>query len=383
MKRGLTERGAFKILIDHGCDRNMGDIAMVEGVIRQLQKVFPCAKIATIGHPPLSQGIWASYSVAPVEQYAEMAHDFDVLHVAGGGNLTDLFEATVHSRCALIDSFLALGKPIFLSGQQLGPFRNKSVQDKLMQTLKRVTYIGLRDVDSYKLCERSGISKSCFGITGDDSLGVSVATKKRVHALLQEKNLHPETFLAINVRLASYAPAHIQYLDRIAKIYESTSEKLGMPLLFVPISRNPVDCDVQAAQILSQRMRQPFAMLDADLTASEVKGVLSQAYGCVGISWHFCTFALSRGIPAVCLHASDYYAQKGRGLSTFWGDQRLAMPLRDITPDSAAEHIVQTLHDTSLRKHLAETGRSAQKNWQDFFRDTIPTCLRNNTHAFV
>jgi hypothetical protein len=64
-----------------------------------------------------------------------------------------------------------------------------------------------------------------------------------------------------------------------------------------------------------------------ELTPATARGMLGCAFGAIGVSHHFCTFALSEAVPAICIHEGAYYEQKGRGIAAFWGDERLSSPL--------------------------------------------------------
>lgn len=45
------------------------------------------------------------------------------------------------------------------------------------------------------------------------------------------------------------------------------------------------------------------------MTPAAVKGVLGRAWGAVGTSYHFCTFAASMGVPVACLYDGSYYSK--------------------------------------------------------------------------
>lgn len=369
---------AMQILIDHGCGNNIGDIAMMEAVIMQYLSVFPATRICVAGHPPLPAYLWDEERVLATNTYALDPNAFDMLHVAGGGNLTDIFPVEVRRRCALINAFLAQHKVVILSGQQLGPFHDVDLEKMLMHTLRDVSYIGVRDEQSLELCKQYGIPPDRFSLTGDDSLGITPGPKEKIAALLDPYRLQPGKFLALNMRLGSYVPEHDEHMETVARLYDAVAEQLGLPVLYVPISLNTIDSDTATAATLATRMRHPFRILDtAHCTPSEMKGILGNTQSCVGYSWHFCTFALSQGIPAVCIHASDYYAQKGNGLCAFWGDGGLAvsmhMPFADLLT-----HICHTLNDTSLPNHLLRRSAYAHDVWTTFFREKIPLLVQRN-----
>ena len=337
---------------------------MLEAMTLKLRKLHPSAAIRIVGHPPVSESIWNDARIEPTNCFDTAGEGYDRLHIAGGGNLNDLFETLLEQKCTLMQSFLNEKKTVTLSGQQLGPFRSKTQEEKLMQILKRVAWIGVRDTESLRLCAQYGIDPKRCELTGDDSLGLAPATTSNTTSILNTCGLQPKKFLAINMRMGTYVQEHRKHLPEIGTMFDALSQELSLPLLFVPISRNPIDDDTSAATELAKHMHARFHVLETEhRTASDIKGILGAAHGCIGTSWHFCTFALTQGIPALCLHGSDYYAQKARGICSFWKDERLAIPMEHTSEPSTVDRIAATLRDPELRTKLRTKSAEATLDW--------------------
>ncbi len=367
------------ILLDHGCGKNFGDIAMLEAVTRKLCSVFPTATIAIVGHPPVDELLRTEPRIRVTGTQNIDADAHDMLFVCGGGNLTELFAREVHRRCDNMEAFLRKKKAVVLTGQQLGPFQSKDPAERLKHCLRQATFVGVRDIDSLRFCEEAGIPNENFGMTGDDSLGLAPALASNIDAILKENSLERGKFLAINVRLGSYVPEHREHLSLIAHIFDALSEQLSLPMLFVPISLNSFDSDREAATELKTMMLRSFTVLEtSNLEASDIKGILGAAYGAVGTSWHFCTFTLSMGKAAVCLYSGEYYGQKGRGLASFWGDERLAIQLPEEKPALVAQSILQTFSNQALQKNVLEKTKQAERIWNTFFEETLPVLTKTH-----
>lgn len=369
----------MRILLDHGCGKNFGDIAMLEAVSRKLCSVFSDTTVKVIGNPPVDKLLRTEPKISVTGTQGIDADAYDMLFVCGGGNLTELFTREVHRRCDNMEAFLAKKKPVVLTGQQLGPFQSKEPAERLNHCLKQTTFVGVRDIDSFRFCEETGIPKENFGMTGDDSLGLAAAPISDIDSILKENSLERRKFLAINVRLGSYVPEHREHLRLIARIFDSLSEQLSLPMLFVPISLNSFDSDREAATELKTMMLRPFTVLETSkLQASDIKGILGASYGSIGTSWHFCTFALSMGRAAVNLSAGEYYGQKGRGLASFWGDERLGVALPQEVPTLIAKNMLQTFADQTLQKNLLEKTKQAQRIWNAFFEETLSVLTKTH-----
>ena len=309
----------------------------------------------------------------------EFCADFDALHLVGGGYLTDTFpEVLIHAWC-FAQTFGDQGKPVVLTGQQVGPFQSHVLERLAARLLRSARFVGLREPShSVELCRRFRVNQQRFAVMGDDSFGLPSASEAEVASCLAAHQLEAEKFLALNVRVGPYAAGHGEYLRLIAQIGETLALDFGLPILIVPIAFNDCDSDDRSGQALLEMMpRVQKQRIDSgQLTPALVRGVLGRAFGAVGVSYHLCTFALGQGVPAVCLHEGDYYSQKARGVCQFWGDDRLAVSLRDADANSAVRQISSVLRDSALRARLARQGPAATTRWHEIFDTQIQKCFK-------
>ena len=205
---------------------------------------------------------------------------------------------------------------------------------------------------------------------GDDSFGVSPANDSAISNILAQYALKANNFLAVNVRVGFYAEEHNSYLQRIAELIDKISGRLRAPILIVPISLTPdLDSDVETGVALRQLVKTGHVsvMENNNLTPTLVKGILGKAIGAVGVSYHFCTFAICQGIPAVCIHAVVLTRKKREGFVSFWEDRRLALCLENLNIDLAVDHIIQVLTDDNLRQNLSLLGKQTFERWSSIF----------------
>lgn len=300
----------------------------------------------------------------------EFCEPFDALHIVGGGNLTDIFYDTLFEKCCLIQTFANQRKPILLTGQQLGPVKSHLLKNALARTLRKATFVGLREpVDSVRFCTEAKLDPNRFAVMGDDSFGSQPGDDLEATRLLAKMGVTPSRFLAVNIRIGSYAPEHAVQMHKIAAIVRELATHFQMPIVVVPIWLDPLEGDVPSGTQLAETLgsKDVRVITDDALTPGLIKKVMSKAFGAIGVSYHFCTFALSEGVPAICIYDGAYYSQKGRGLSRFWQDDRLAMSLRDMDVQSGVKRIQQVLTDSSLRKNLHQLAIDHRHRWQEIF----------------
>lgn len=429
----------MKILVDHGAHHNLGDTSMLEGVLQALGELQPEATFYPLARPRLRTRAWdwprvhphppyrlrlplTLEGVAPFQQWllkqlsrvgrylfrsgtarmgfplqfpssivpperlqidrpasaptlAQYCEPFDALHVVGGGTITDTFAWGLIQRAALARTFAAQGKPVVMTGQQIGPFASQHSLMLTARMLRAVRYLSVREPTvSRALCRRIGVAP--VEVTGDDSFGLA-ADVEATARLLDDYGLEPGRFIAINVRIGSYAAEHERHLQSVALLVQALTDRLRLPALVVPIAVSGKSSDVVSGFRLQEVVGGAVRVLDDDaLSAGEAKGIMGSAYGAVGVSYHFCTFALSQGVPAVCIHDGAYYGQKAAGLAAFWGDARLSLALPSLDVGAATEHLLSVWADEDLRRKLSKRAERAIETWEEAFARHVVPALR-------
>jgi polysaccharide pyruvyl transferase WcaK-like protein len=324
-------------------------------------------RIFSAGAIPLSKQTIQETGVRTLKEYCDR---FDGLYLVGQSGLTDVFWDCCFQQCCLILAFAEQRKPIAITGQQLGPFRDRAYRSLAFRTLYAVDFVGLREpTRSIAACRDADLPASRFEVMGDDSFGMPEAPEEDVLSFLDALGIKEGQFLAVNVRFAYYAPEHHTHFRKLAALFDTLGETAGMPIVFVPISFNAVDSDTQTGKELGQAMRSRHVHItdDGTVTAPLMKGIMGKAAGAVCVSYHACTFALCQGVPAVCLYDGDYYRQKAMGLCAFWSDDRLALDLNECASVEAADRILHVLQDQRLKSALQFRSSTAIQRWETVF----------------
>jgi polysaccharide pyruvyl transferase WcaK-like protein len=418
----------MKILVHHGAYPNFGDLSMLDTTVDRLAqiegaeldvrdalldwrwsnarpvqyKIFPVSLLVdrivrdsfkrnwsgnilsmasaawrSMAYRLLSQG-WAA-GAFPVRvatgwrTLGRWCRPYDGLFVAGGGDMNDSFPEALWRYCALIHVFANAGKPIILSGQQLGPVECPINRRLLLSALKRVSYVGVREpTDSLRFCEEAGLSESQFAMCGDDSLGMAPADIREINELMRAYEITPRGFIAVNLRIAPYSRVSDDALVSFTETLAELSAIHGVDLVVVPVSIDDGDSDVDSGDLLARRIKGPRIKVirGGRLSGKLIKGLLGHADGVVGVSYHFNTFALSQGVPAVAVYSGDYYRQKAKGLAAFWGDERIAMPVTELD-GQAAHRIRAVFEDEGLRQRLKTRAAQATSEWGAIFAANV------------
>jgi polysaccharide pyruvyl transferase WcaK-like protein len=408
----------MKILVEHGALKNCGDSAMLEGVVARLSSQFQHAMLTLRTRPILETDIWnlknirlqtmqldAPFGVNKLvwhPTWNRVAHlllqqpfdarriavgtesgrvslgewcaEFDLLHIVGGGGMTDIWPSALWARCCLLHAFAALGKPVVMTGQQLGPFKSAVIRRSTQRALRRASFVGLREPTySYEVCRGAGMATNRYAVMGDDSFGMRAAAGELVDGVLNRFGLERSRFIAANIRIGDYVPLTDRRVRLFAEVLRNLSQTYGMPVLIVPIALKEDDSDIKSGYRLAEALGGGIVRVwdDSELSPSLAKGVAGAAFGAVGVSYHFCTFALSEGVPAVCIADGEYYTQKGQGICGFWRDERLSVQLADSGEQKLVKHIMDVFDDEAFRSRLAGYAPEAVTKWGEIFDNGV------------
>jgi polysaccharide pyruvyl transferase WcaK-like protein len=422
----------MRVLVDHGSSIwNLGDAAMLDGAVRRLLALAPDIEahvlaasnhVAPILEAPRVHRVEAAVTgplfgaprvvrslhgstggsalgntaayfallgllmrAAPARvqlgdgrcRLRDFCDNYEALHLVGGGYLNDVFPRELWRKVALMRAFQQRRRPVVLTGQQVGPFRSRLTEGFAASALRPASLFALRESrDSVDLCARWGIPAERRPVSGDDSFGLQAAAALEVEALLARHGLAPGRFIAVNARVDFYGFREAQ-LERFARLLLELSDRLDIPLAFVPIAvgEGPAS-DETTGRRLQERLGSRLRLVSLDPSmAALAKALLGSTRAAIGTSYHFCTFALSGGRPAACVSSGAYYGQKARGLSAFWGE-RIDFDLDGLPPAALAREISDGINAGGLEARLAVRAREAASEWSRMFEGPVQRALR-------
>jgi len=369
-----SEHEPLKILIENGCYhlRNMGDVAMLQITVERLGSLWPDAEIQVLTDDfdllkryapraiPLNSrgrhlwfhdglllgglhrfipGAFTSYFYKlerhiqryrpdlalawirrreklrgrdshELDLFVSAVSEADLLVVSGGGDLNDAFADYASTLLDVVRLANCFNVPVSLFGQGVGPMENDKLVAEARAVLPKVNHIYVREKLAAPALLRSlGVTPNHFAVTGDDA--IEMAYNARSIELGQG--------IGVNLRLASYSSVGSNRLNLLQSALGKASHLHAAQLLPVPISFHDQESDVATIQAI---------LTDIDLESDGGAGLdspqrlIDQVSRCRCVitgSYHTAVFALSQGIPAVCLAKSAYYIDKFQGLADQFG----------------------------------------------------------------
>ena len=334
----------MRILIVHGepPHRHRGDVAMLQVAVERMRALWPHAEIAVVtGDPALLAQLVPS--AAPVQltsgrmtrllrRGADTLAGVDLLVAIGGGYLNDVDPEQTERVLATLEQAQARGIPCVMFGQGIGPLRDPRLREMAARVLPGCALIALREsVTGAPLLEELGVPNENVTVTGDDAIPLARAGA-------------PETLgegLAVNHRLASYIGTDDDATGIIRAAVQAAAFQRGAPLIPIPVSEWDDDRPGTA------RITDGYPLVEHPEAASAPPawaiGRLDRARIVVTSTYHLAVFALSRGLPAVCVTSSDYYRHKFQGLANLFGPGCTVVDMGGPEPGDALVAAIDTL----------------------------------------
>jgi colanic acid/amylovoran biosynthesis protein len=126
--------------------------------------------------------------------------------------------------------------------------------------------------------------------------------------------------LGVNIRVAPYAGITHDHVNAIRTVLRGRAQAFHAPVIPVAISANPEEADAVSIEKLLAGCDLSIERCNEDTDPGHVIDAIHRCRVVVTGSYHAGVFALSSGIPAVGLAASDYYRAKFHGLAHQFGD---------------------------------------------------------------
>ncbi|QZA32412.1 polysaccharide pyruvyl transferase CsaB [Hydrogenibacillus sp. N12] len=329
---------------------NAGDDAVLFGILQALKTKFPGLQATVLSNAPEETA--RTFGIRAVNRWrpgpiirAIRAADFVVV---GGGTLLQDRTSPRSPLYYLGITELAkrFGKPVFYYGQGFGPIVHASSRFFIRRVLSGVDLIIMRDAESARELEKTGVRGVPIAVTADPALAIdpAIADRERGRAVLADHGRTPKRPLAVvSVRPWKDRTAHLlplaRALDRVAD--------RGFEIVFIAMQRAQ---DVEPALRVRAAMTRPAAVVRTPLDFRAIFGVIAEADLLIGMRLHALIFAALHGVPFVPLS----YDPK---IDRFVESVGLVPPLsiEALQADALMERIEATMNDLpALRRTLAD-----------------------------
>ncbi len=269
-----------------------------------------------------------------IDAFLDAVRKADLLLVCGQGTLTDA--AREHATMLLTTGRMMLGRgrPIALVGQGIGPLRDPALRENVAFVLSAAAIVGLRERRvGPRLLQELRVPPERVVVTGDEAVELAYRARRETMG----------SAIGVHVRLAPLAAANRETIERLRPTLHEYAVRKDVPLLPLPISRH--ERGTNDVRTIAELLAGPAGDGDGGAELDTPAKVIAQASRCrivVTGAYHAAVFALSQGIPVVCLARSEYYLDKFRGLADLFGPGCDIVHLDD---PALPEHLVVAMNN--------------------------------------
>lgn len=278
------------------------------------------------------------------------------LQVGGDNFSLDYGLPTVKGFMELDDYLDHRGVPIVLWGASVGPFEAEpAFAPEMFAHLRRLRGMMVRETDSYQYLRQHGFDGTLRQMS-DPAFVMQPAEPPREKLGCEA----PPGAIGLNLAplMARYVMGHDldAWVHRSAEIVQRIVAATGRDLLLIPhVTWQKTDDRAflqRVAAACPGAESGKIRLITGDLSAAELKWVISRCAVFAGARTHSTIAAISSGVPTLSLA----YSRKARGLNQdIFGSQEYCVQPAEITPAVIAERIVRLLAENdAIRTRLAE-----------------------------
>ncbi|THG31080.1 polysaccharide pyruvyl transferase family protein [Naasia lichenicola] len=307
----------------------------------------------------------------------------DGVAIAGGGNIASTWPVHIHERTTLGAIAAALGVPLVVSGQTIGPALVASDAERVRELLGSARRVGLREAASFALCARLGVPAELLHQTTDDASFLGIDDPR----LAADDPTAPGCLVSLSGYLGD-APEEAA-LSAIAALLDAVHLATGLEITFLPhfgpLGRSlggHLDGDVEGGQPLrgddrihsAVRARMTTGQGRAiPATDSRTAAALARSAQLVVTSrYHPAVFAAAAATPILGIPVDDYTRVKLTGALGNLG-QACVVPLAELLAarsegrmDEVVDRVWRTRLELAERTAPAiDAARQASTAWWD------------------
>ncbi len=341
---------------------NAGDEAMLSAMIDVLTEFDPQAHITVIsGNPDDTK---KRHGVDAVHRFhlpriSRALVKCDLL-ISGGGSLFQDVTSwrSLYYYLSIVTMAKALGKPVMLYAQGIGPLRGKNARRAMNIIGNRVDVITVRDEGSRRELAELGITRPHIEVTADPVLAIHPANRNLGKTILAKSGVDlDKPIVAFAVREWE---TKNDYKKALAITADRITEELGAQVLYLPMQ---YPCDVEAAKRIRNKSRYKNAIfLEDEYTTTELLSLVGNVDLLIGIRLHALIFA---GVMQVPMIGVSYDPKIDRFMESIGGE--CAANLENVTSDMLMDAIykkweIRHLSDAKTEGAVSDLRQLAERN---------------------
>lgn len=328
---------------------NLGDEAILEGIVRQLRAAVP-VEITVFSRNPddtlQRHGVARAVPVRNLsrEQSRQEIAPLDLFILGGGGILFDA-EVGIYLREVTLAHEQKV--PVLVYAISVGPLERPESRTMVKEALDRAAVITVRDRQSQHFLESVGVQQDIH-VTADPAL--LLEPEDPTPGVLEREGIERrgKWLIGISVREPGVAAPDLDtehYHALLANAADYLIERFDADLVFVPMESQMLDLQHSHAVMSKMANPQRARVLKGTYTSAEMLAFMKHCDFVVGMRLHFLIFAALQRVPFVALP----YGGKVDGFL-----EDLHMPMMRVQRINAGQLIAHLDRSLDTRRELAE-----------------------------
>lgn len=310
--------------------------------------------------------------VASAGPFLRELKEAQLLLIAGGGQFASLWPVPVLVYSTAVLCARIFGVPSAGTGLGAGPFDSFRDRFLVRTALNKCRLVAARSPSAFQNLRGIGVSARNLILGADDALTLQGSSCEEILTNSAETlKALPERFMVAHFRLAPSSSTGLSEIRKFALALDRVVEGLDLPIVFVPFAVSDYADDRTAHYHVYAQMTNKHRVhsVHALYHPQTIKALIGNASLALGHGLHFCTFALSSGVPIIGLYSNTYYRAKLGGLFESFGVRDYAIASEEINPEQLVDRLTECYHDGSRIGEVLRAKYSEQaERWSDLYR---------------
>ena len=349
---------------------HIGDEAMFDAAVRELRARGVDRVTAVSSNPDDSAARYGVDAVLPLsrggsnEQLREVIASADGVLVAGGGNISSVWQTHIVERANLARLAAELDRPFVISGQTIGPVLSDADRDTVAGMLGSSRLVGTREAASAALVASMGVTADRAARNVDDA---SFLGDER-----PASDVEPYALITFARHVGDVDPERA--LDAYAQMLDAVSEQTGLELVFhahFGSLRDDVRGDSLVHAAVAERLRTARVRVAATTDVPSSAALARSAALVVTSRYHPAVFAGPGGVPTIGIPVDGYTDVKLRGALGSFGQDGI-LPIEELLAHGGAATVGTVWGERAKTRErgirIADQSRQSTAAWWDRVR---------------
>ena len=299
----------------------------------------------------------------PAREVIDAVAGTDGVVVAGGGNLASRWSAHVFERATLAGIAGALGRPVVVTGQTLGPDLDPEDRAVLSPAFRAARLVGVRESASYALARELGV-EARLGVDDASFLGDRDSD-------VDESGARRGVLVSLSLSLGDLPRP--QAVARLARLIDEAAALTGEAVAFhAHFGALDPGAQPRGDAILHDEVRERMSARSEVIPTGDPRAAARLARSSALLitgRYHPAVFAAPAGVPIVGLTSDDYTRIKQLGALAHWGQHGVAA-LGAADTDGTAT-LRRVWHDRAAISAAAEARMPANRAEASAWWDSV------------